>query len=66
MAIMRGIESGLQKAEAFNLIHQINSKKKHPALNCEVTKSVKFSKFEKAQLSFSSARNYYNGKILLF
>ncbi len=25
MAIMRGIESGLQKAEAFNLIHQINS-----------------------------------------
>ena len=26
----------------------------------------KFSKFEKAQLRFSSARNYYNGKILLF
>ncbi len=25
MAIMRGIDSGLQKAEAFNLIHQINS-----------------------------------------
>ena len=28
-------------------IDQINSKKKHPALNCEVPKSVKFSKFEK-------------------
>ena len=26
----------------------------------------KFSKFEKVQLRFSSARNYYNGKILLF
>lgn len=25
MAIMRGIESGLMKAEAFNLVHQINS-----------------------------------------
>ena len=28
-------------------IDQINSKKKHPALNCEVLKNVKFSKFEK-------------------
>ena len=28
-------------------IDQINSKKKHPALNCDVPKSVKFSKFEK-------------------
>ena len=26
----------------------------------------KFSKFEKVQLKFFSARNYYNGKILLF
>ena len=30
-----------------DFIDQINSKKKHPALNCDVTKSVKFSKFEK-------------------
>ena len=30
-----------------DFIDQINSKKKHPALNCEVPKSVKFSKFEK-------------------
>ena len=29
-----------------NFIDKINSKKKHPALNCEVPKSVKFSKFE--------------------
>ena len=28
-------------------IDQINSKKKHPALNCDVPKNVKFSKFEK-------------------
>ena len=30
-----------------DFIDQINSKKKHPALNCDVPKSVKFSKFEK-------------------
>jgi len=30
-----------------DFINQINSKKKHPGLNCEVPKSVKFSKFEK-------------------
>ena len=30
-----------------DFIDQINSKKKHPALNCNVPKSVKFSKFEK-------------------
>ena len=30
-----------------DFIDQINSKKKHPALNCEVLKNVKFSKFEK-------------------
>ena len=30
-----------------DFIDKINSKKKHPALNCEVPKSVKFSKFEK-------------------
>ena len=29
-----------------NFIDKINSKKKHPALNCEVPKSVKFLKFE--------------------
>ena len=28
-----------------DFIEQINSKKKHPALNCDVPKSVKFSKF---------------------
>lgn len=30
-----------------DFIDQINFKKKHPALNCEVPKSIKFSKFEK-------------------
>ena len=30
-----------------DFIDQINSRKKHPALNCDVPKSVKFSKFEK-------------------
>ena len=30
-----------------DFIDQINFKKKHPALNCDVPKSVKFSKFEK-------------------
>jgi len=30
-----------------DFIDQINSKRKHPALNCDVPKSVKFSKFEK-------------------
>jgi glycerol-3-phosphate dehydrogenase (NAD(P)+) len=30
-----------------DFIDQINSKKKHPALNCDVPKNVKFSKFEK-------------------
>ena len=30
-----------------DFIDQINSKKKHQALNCEVPKNVKFSKFEK-------------------
>jgi len=30
-----------------DFIDQINSKKKHPALNCDVQKSVKFLKFEK-------------------
>ena len=30
-----------------NFIDQINSKKKHPALNCDIPKGVKFSKFEK-------------------
>ena len=30
-----------------NFIDQINSKKKHPFLNCEIQKGVKFSKFEK-------------------
>ena len=30
-----------------DFIDQINSKKKHPTLNCEVPKNVKFSKFEK-------------------
>ena len=32
-----------------DFIDQINSKKKHPALNCDVPKSVKFSKFEKLE-----------------
>ena len=32
-----------------DFIDQINSKKKHPALNCDVQKSVKFSKFEKLE-----------------
>ena len=30
-----------------DFIDQINSKKKHPTLDCEVPKSVKFLKFEK-------------------
>ena len=30
-----------------DFIDQINTEKKHPALNCEISKSVKFSKFEK-------------------
>ena len=30
-----------------DFIDQINSKKKHPVLNCDVPKNVKFSKFEK-------------------
>ena len=30
-----------------DFIDQINSKRKHPVLNCDVPKSVKFSKFEK-------------------
>ena len=30
-----------------DFIDQINSKKKHPTLNCEVPKSIKFLKFEK-------------------
>ena len=30
-----------------NFIDQINLKKKHPALNCDLPKGVKFSKFEK-------------------
>jgi len=30
-----------------NFIDQINSKKRHPALNCDISKGVKFSKFEK-------------------
>ena len=32
-----------------DFIDQINSRKKHPALNCDVPKSVKFSKFEKQE-----------------
>jgi len=32
-----------------DFIDQINSKKKHPVLNCEVPKSVKFLKFEKLE-----------------
>ena len=30
-----------------DFIDQINSKKKHPTLNCEVPKNIKFLKFEK-------------------
>jgi len=30
-----------------DFINQINSTKKHPTLNCDIPKSVKFSKFEK-------------------
>jgi len=30
-----------------DFIDQINSKRRHPALNCDVPKGVKFSKFEK-------------------
>ena len=30
-----------------DFINQINSTKKHPSLNCDIPKSVKFSKFEK-------------------
>ena len=30
-----------------DFIDQINSSRKHPALNCEVLKNVRFSKFEK-------------------
>ena len=30
-----------------NFIDQINSSRKHPALNCQVPKTVRFSKFEK-------------------
>ena len=30
-----------------DFIDQINSKKRHPALNCNIPKGVKFSKFEK-------------------
>ena len=30
-----------------DFIDQINSKKKHPALDCDVPKNVKFSKIEK-------------------
>ena len=29
-----------------SFIDQINTNKKHPALNCEISKNVKFSKFE--------------------
>jgi len=32
-----------------DFIDKINSKKKHPILNCDVPKSVKFSKFEKLE-----------------
>ena len=32
-----------------NFIDQINSSRKHPALNCEVPKNVRFSKFEKLE-----------------
>ena len=32
-----------------DFINQINSKKKHPALNCDLPKSVKFSKFKKLE-----------------
>ena len=29
-----------------NFIDQVNSSKKHPALDCEIPKGVRFSKFE--------------------
>jgi len=32
-----------------DFIDQINSKKKHPTLNCDVSKNVKFLKFEKLE-----------------
>ena len=34
-----------------NFIDQINSKKRHAALNCDIPKGVKFSKFEKLPLA---------------
>ena len=30
-----------------DFINQVNSTKKHPSLNCDIPKNVKFSKFEK-------------------
>ena len=30
-----------------NFIDQVNSRKRHPALNCDIPNAVKFSKFEK-------------------
>ena len=37
-----------------DFIDQINLKKKHPVLNCEVPKSVRFLKFEKLSEEFNN------------